>query len=161
MVALHARDRRRERYAWALGDLVAPQAQLCLDQWGGAKQLVRIDHDLGSERTVEAVGGRFAHRHHEEHGLEQAQQGLVVREGELASHSGVEAGERASHLVLGEVDEAEPRVQTEALRGDELAHAMFEDDGHGETVTQAMYIVVLTIGRLYEHHMVPENVCDA
>ena len=29
------------------------------------------------------------------------------------------------------------------------------------TVTQAMYIVVLSIGRLYEHHMVPENVCDA
>ena len=29
------------------------------------------------------------------------------------------------------------------------------------TVTQAMYIVVLSIGRLYEHYMVPENVCDA
>jgi hypothetical protein len=32
---------------------------------------------------------------------------------------------------------------------------------NGFTVTQAMYIVVLSIGRLYEHHMVPESVCDA
>ena len=29
----------------------------------------------------------------------------------------------------------------------------------GFTVTQAMYIVVLLIGQLYEHHMVPESVC--
>ena len=32
---------------------------------------------------------------------------------------------------------------------------------NGFTVTQAMHIVVPSIGRLYEHHMVPENVCDA
>jgi len=32
---------------------------------------------------------------------------------------------------------------------------------NGFTVTQAMYIVVLSIGQLYEHHMVPESVCDA
>ena len=29
------------------------------------------------------------------------------------------------------------------------------------TITQAMYIVVLSTRRLYEHHMVPESVCDA
>ena len=32
---------------------------------------------------------------------------------------------------------------------------------NGFTVTQAMYIVVLSIGRLYEHHMASENLCDA
>ena len=32
---------------------------------------------------------------------------------------------------------------------------------NGFTVTPAMYIVVLSIGRLYEHHMASENLCDA
>ena len=32
---------------------------------------------------------------------------------------------------------------------------------NGFTVTQAMYMVVLSIGRLYEHHMVPKRVYDA
>ena len=40
-------------------------------------------------------------------------------------------------------------------------HRHTQDKGVIFAHLQAMYLVVLSIGRLYEHHQAPDDVCDA
>ena len=69
---------------------------------------------------------------HEDEGLEQAQEGVVVAEREGARGSLGDAGEGPPKLVVGDVDDAETRVEAKALVRDELADHLLLDNSHGQ-----------------------------
>ena len=84
------------------------------------------------ERLPKAESCRTPEADHEDQGLKQAEERVVVAEREGAGRRLRNACERAAELVMGDVDDAEARVEAQPLVRDDLANHLLLDDGHGQ-----------------------------